>query len=146
MYTLFELEAMPTEQLVEVAKSMNLKKIDPENREELAFSIIDQQALDKASSAKQNKKDREQRQGQNEKSNKSSNNDKESESSQQSSRRNGRKKKEDQTDSSSSISMTAEVAPAKEAADVDNSVSEGTKESPSPDAANESTTGKRRRG
>ena len=146
MYTLFELEAMPTEQLVEVAKSMNLKKIDPENREELAFSIIDQQALDKASSAKQNKKDREQRQGQNEKSNKSSNNDKESESSQQSSRRNGRKKKENQTDSSSSISMTAEVAPAKEAADVDNSVSEGTKESPSPDAANESTTGKRRRG
>ncbi len=52
MYTLFELEAMSAEQLVEVAKSMNVKKIDPENREELAYSIIDQQALDKASSAK----------------------------------------------------------------------------------------------
>lgn len=52
MYTLFELEAMSAEQLVEVAKSMNVKKINPENREELAYSIIDQQALDKASSAK----------------------------------------------------------------------------------------------
>jgi len=52
MYTLFELEAMSAEQLVEVAKSMNVKKINPEDREELAYSIIDQQALDKASSAK----------------------------------------------------------------------------------------------
>lgn len=58
MYTLFELETMPLEKLVEVAQSMNVKKIDPENREELAYSIIDQQALDKASAAKPVKKDR----------------------------------------------------------------------------------------
>lgn len=58
MYTLFELETMPLEKLVEVAQSMNVKKIDPENREELAYSIIDQQALDKASAAKPGRKDR----------------------------------------------------------------------------------------
>ncbi|MBO5053145.1 MAG: transcription termination factor Rho [Muribaculaceae bacterium] len=48
MYNITELDNMPDEQLLEVASSMGIKKIDMNQREEVVYSILDQQAIDKA--------------------------------------------------------------------------------------------------
>lgn len=48
MYNITELDDMPDRQLKEVAESMGIKKIDLDKREELVYSILDQQAIDKA--------------------------------------------------------------------------------------------------
>ena len=60
MYNITELDSMDDSQLKNVAESMGIKNINPENRQELIFSILDQQAIDKAAAdaAKPTKKRR----------------------------------------------------------------------------------------
>ncbi|MDE6395954.1 MAG: Rho termination factor N-terminal domain-containing protein, partial [Muribaculaceae bacterium] len=48
MYNITELDSMDDSQLKNVAESMGIKNINPDNRQELIFSILDQQAIDKA--------------------------------------------------------------------------------------------------
>ncbi len=48
MYNITELDSMDDSQLKSVAESMGIKNINPDNRQELIFSILDQQAIDKA--------------------------------------------------------------------------------------------------
>ena len=44
MYKIENLEAMNENELVDIAKSMGLKKIDPSKKQELIYRIIDEQA------------------------------------------------------------------------------------------------------
>lgn len=48
MYNITELDAMDDAKLKSVAESMGITKFNPENRQELIFNILDQQAIDKA--------------------------------------------------------------------------------------------------
>jgi len=48
MYNITDLDNMPASQLKEIAESMGIKKIDIDKREELVYSILDQQAINKA--------------------------------------------------------------------------------------------------
>ena len=51
MYNISDLQSMPDANLVEVAKSMGLKKANPDKREELIYHILDQQAINLAANA-----------------------------------------------------------------------------------------------
>ena len=48
MYNITDLDNMPDEQLKSVAEEMGIKKIDLDHREDLVYSILDQQAINKA--------------------------------------------------------------------------------------------------
>lgn len=58
MYNFDELQAMQGDALMDIANSMGLKKIDPEQKEELIFKILDQQAIDLSANATVEKKRR----------------------------------------------------------------------------------------
>ncbi|MDE6702173.1 MAG: transcription termination factor Rho [Muribaculaceae bacterium] len=50
MYSISQLEEMADSQLISIAESMNIKKIDISKKEDLIYKILDQQAIDKATS------------------------------------------------------------------------------------------------
>ena len=51
MYNISELDEMADSDLKAVAESMGIKKIDLSKKEELIYSILDQQAIDRAASS-----------------------------------------------------------------------------------------------
>ena len=51
MYNISDLESFPEEQLKQIASGMGLKKIDKLGKEQLVYSILDQQAVDLAANA-----------------------------------------------------------------------------------------------
>lgn len=53
MYKIENLEAMSEAELVDIAKSMGLKKIDPSQKQDLIYRIIDEQAIAMAAEKKQ---------------------------------------------------------------------------------------------
>ena len=58
MYKIENLEAMNENELVDIAKSMGLKKIDPSKKQELIYRIIDEQAVAMATASATEKKQR----------------------------------------------------------------------------------------
>ncbi|MDE6268153.1 MAG: transcription termination factor Rho [Muribaculaceae bacterium] len=58
MYNFDDLQAMQGDALMDIANSMGLKKVDPEQKEELIFKILDQQAIDLSANATVEKKRR----------------------------------------------------------------------------------------
>ncbi len=58
MYKIENLEAMSEVELVEIAKSMGLKKIDPSQKQDLIYRIIDEQAIVLANASASEKKQR----------------------------------------------------------------------------------------
>ena len=58
MYKIENLEAMSEVELVEIAKSMGLKKIDPSQKQDLIYRIIDEQAIALANASALEKKQR----------------------------------------------------------------------------------------
>ena len=58
MYKIENLEAMSEVELVEIAKSMGLKKIDPSQKQDLIYRIIDEQAIALANASASEKKQR----------------------------------------------------------------------------------------
>lgn len=58
MYSISDLNEMNDADLKSVAESMNLKKIDVSDKESLIYSILDQQAIDRAASSTEEKKRR----------------------------------------------------------------------------------------
>ena len=58
MYKIENLEAMSENELVEIAKSMGLKKIDPSKKQDLIYRIIDEQAVAMATASASEKKQR----------------------------------------------------------------------------------------
>lgn len=55
MYNISDLNAMSDTELKTIAESMGLKKIDPTQKDELIYRILDQQAIDHAASAAEKK-------------------------------------------------------------------------------------------
>lgn len=51
MYSITQLEEMADSQLISIAESMGIKKIDISQKEDLIYKILDQQAIDKAASS-----------------------------------------------------------------------------------------------
>ncbi|MBD5255956.1 MAG: transcription termination factor Rho [Barnesiella sp.] len=51
MYNISDLNAMSDDQLKDVANSMGIKKISPEDRDDTVYKILDQQAIDMAANA-----------------------------------------------------------------------------------------------
>ena len=58
MYKIENLEAMSENELVDIAKSMGLKKIDPSKKQDLIYRIIDEQAVALANASATEKKQR----------------------------------------------------------------------------------------
>ena len=58
MYKIENLEAMSENELVDIAKSMGLKKVDPSKKQELIYRIIDEQAVAMATASATEKKQR----------------------------------------------------------------------------------------
>ena len=58
MYKIESLEAMSENELVDIAKSMGLKKIDPSKKQDLIYRIIDEQAVAMATASASEKKQR----------------------------------------------------------------------------------------
>ena len=58
MYKIENLEAMSENELVDIAKSMGLKKVDPSKKQELIYRIIDEQAVVMATASATEKKQR----------------------------------------------------------------------------------------
>ena len=58
MYKIENLEAMSENELVDIAKSMGLKKIDPSKKQDLIYRIIDEQAVVMATASASEKKQR----------------------------------------------------------------------------------------
>lgn len=56
MYSISQLEEMADSQLISIAESMGIKKIDISQKEDLIYKILDQQAIDKAASTTANKR------------------------------------------------------------------------------------------
>ncbi len=57
MYNISELNEMGDDQLRGVAESMGLKKVDPSQKQELIYRILDQQAVDRASAGADRRRD-----------------------------------------------------------------------------------------
>ncbi|MDE6309658.1 MAG: Rho termination factor N-terminal domain-containing protein, partial [Muribaculaceae bacterium] len=55
MYNIADLNAMGDNELKSIAESMGLKKIDLSHKDELVYSILDQQAIDHAANAAERK-------------------------------------------------------------------------------------------
>jgi len=58
MYDILELNKMQLPDLKELAKKMKIKKFDSQNKEELVYKILDQQAIDAANDPKPKKRDK----------------------------------------------------------------------------------------
>ncbi len=56
MYNISDLNAMSDSELKTIAESMGMKKIDPTQKDELIYRILDQQAIDMAASATEKKR------------------------------------------------------------------------------------------
>ena len=61
MYNIDELNAMPIEQLKEVAQNMGIKKVDSTEQETLIYQVLDQQAIESAANAPEPPKRRRER-------------------------------------------------------------------------------------
>lgn len=51
MYNIADLNAMPDDELIKVAETMGMKKVDLSNKDEVIYGILDQQAINHATSA-----------------------------------------------------------------------------------------------
>ena len=56
MYNISDLNAMSENELKTIAESMGMKKIDPSQKEDLIYRILDQQAIDKAATASEKRR------------------------------------------------------------------------------------------
>ena len=62
MYNIHELSAMDDDQLRQVAESMGIKKFNPDNRQNIIYDILDNQAINVASTSAGNLPEKKRRQ------------------------------------------------------------------------------------
>ncbi|MDE5659079.1 MAG: hypothetical protein K2I25_08650 [Muribaculaceae bacterium] len=62
MYNIHELSAMDDDKLRQVAESMGIKKFNPENRQNIIYDILDNQAINVASTSAANPQEKKRRQ------------------------------------------------------------------------------------